>query len=412
MSTTPPTLASQTPSNPWTVLWLRLRRGDSGMIPIVLGLIALCVYFEARSSSFLTAGNLNNLSIQATGYVLLGMAEIWLLLLGEIDLSLGFLAGLSGAAAVILTDLQFHWPWFAGIAMALVVGTIVGLFSGLLVIVLRLPSFIVTLAIQLALLGILIWVVDSQGTGGTISITNGVLHGIVYGHLSILWTDVFIGLTVVGLVAQSFARNKNRRSRELDTTPTPFLLILAVLLVAAGITAAWIFNTNRGYFTLKIQGMPYAIVILGVMVAGSTFFLNRTKAGRYLYAIGGNQEAARRAGIQVNRYRILAFALAGFTSGVAGLVYVSNLNGINDAVPGGTQVLYAVGAAVIGGTSLFGGRGKMVHALVGGVVIGVIYNGMALLSISVYGQYLATAGVFLVAVTIDNVARRGSTVSR
>jgi D-xylose transport system permease protein len=156
--------------------------------------------------------------------------------------------------------------------------------------------------------------------------------------------------------------------------------------------------------------MPFAIALVGVVLGVCTFIMNKTKAGRYIYAIGGNAEAARRAGIAVNRYRLMAFMMTGLISGIAGLVYVSNLNGISDSINGGTLVLYAVATAVIGGTSLFGGRGKMVHALIGGFMIATIINGMALIQLGPPQQYIASALVLLAAVTIDSVARRGSTV--
>jgi D-xylose transport system permease protein len=157
--------------------------------------------------------------------------------------------------------------------------------------------------------------------------------------------------------------------------------------------------------------MPFAIPIdLGVLAAG-TFILTKTRAGRYIYAIGGNVEAARRAGINVNRYRLLAFVFSGFTTGIAGLLYVSRLNGISTGIEGGTYVLYAVAAGVIGGTSLFGGRGKMIHAVVGGLVIATIYNGMALINVSAAGLYMVTALVLLAAVVVDAIARRSNASS-
>jgi D-xylose transport system permease protein len=183
-----------------------------------------------------------------------------------------------------------------------------------------------------------------------------------------------------------------------------------VLLVAAGVLLGVIFNANRGTF-VPLRGMPFAIPIDIAVLALGSFILTKTKAGRYIYAIGGNAEAARRSGVSVSRYKLLAFSLTGFTSGIAGLLYVSNLNGINDSVSS-TLTLYAVAAAVIGGTSLFGGRGKMIHAVVGGLIIATIYNGMALLSMSASTEYIVTGFVLLAAVTIDSVARRSSSSSR
>jgi D-xylose transport system permease protein len=389
----------------------RFRRGDSGMIPIVIGLLALGAYFEVRSSVFLSVGNLTNLMIQAAIFVLLGIAEVWLLLLGEIDLSAGFNAGLGGAIAVILVDQQFHWPWYLAILLSLVATTVFGALWGLLVIGLRLPSFIVTLAGQLGLEGLLLWIVDSQGTGGSISIHQAELYNIVYGDLTPIITIVAIAGTIILLSFSLIRKNASRASRNLESVPMPLMVLRILGLVAAGIILIWVFNSNRGKFT-PIHGMPFAILIVGAVLGSCTFILNKTKPGRYIYAIGGNQEAARRAGIAVNRYRLMAFMMTGLISGIAGLVYVSNLNGISDGINGGTLVLYAVAAAVIGGTSLFGGRGKMVHALIGGVVIATIYNGMALIQLGAPQQYIATALVLLAAVTIDSIARRGSTIVR
>jgi len=397
-----------------SLMMTRFRRGDSGMIPIVAGLIIMAIYFEARSSAFLTVGNLTNLAIQASIFVILGMAEVWLLLLGEIDLSAGFTAGLGGAIAVVLVDLQFHWPWWAAIGISLLATVAIGALWGLLVITLRLPSFIVTLAGQFGLEGCLIWLVDSQGTGGTITVHETVLYNIVYGNLTPLFTWIFIGGTVALLVFSMVRKNASRAAQDLESQPILILGIKVVSMVAAGVIAAVVFNTNRGEhngaFNLTIVGMPYAIVLVGAVLAAYTFILNKTKAGRYIYAIGGNTEAARRAGIAVNRYRLLAFMLTGLTAGIAGLVYVSQLNGVQDGINGGNLVLYAVASAVIGGTSLFGGRGKMMHALIGGFVIGTIYNGLALLQFPAAQQYIATALVLLAAVTIDSLARRGSTI--
>ena len=169
-----------------------------------------------------------------------------------------------------------------------------------------------------------------------------------------------------------------------------------------------VFNTNRSNF-LNLTGMPFAIPIDVALLAFGTFILTKTRAGRYIYAIGGNTEAARRSGIAVNRYRLMAFLLTGFTVGVAGLLYTSRLGGISDGVDS-TLTLYAVASAVIGGTSLFGGRGKMIHAVIGGIVIATIYNGMALLQMQPATQYIVTAAVLVAAVTIDSLARRGSTI--
>ncbi len=388
----------------------RLRQGDKGLLPILLGLIVLVIYFQIRNSVFLSSGNLTNLFVQATIFILLAMAEIWLLLLGEIDLSVGFVSALGATTAVILLDNQFHWPWFAALPLAILVTTAIGTLQGFIIIKLRLPSFIVTLAGLLGWEGVLIFFVDRQGTGGTIPVQEKVLYDLVNANLSPVWTWIFVLACLAVLIYLIVRRDQSRRASGLDSVPQFITLAKAVALVVAGVVLVMIFNQNRGTFTV-LEGMPYAIPVDIAMLAAGSFILTRTRVGRYIYAIGGNSEAARRAGVNVNRYRLLAFVFTGFTAGVAGLIYASRLGGISDNVDS-NLVLLAVASAVIGGTSLFGGRGKMIHAVIGGLVIATIYNGMALINMSAATQYIATALVLLVAVAMDAVARRGSTPSR
>ena len=376
------------------------------MVPILIGLLILVIYFQIRDSAFLSSGNLVNLFVQATIFILLGMAEIWVLLLGEIDLSIGITSVLGGAIAVILTDQQFHWSWFLALPFSVISVTAIGALYGIIVVRLKVPSFIVTLAGFLSFQGVLIYLVDSQGTGGTITVHEKVLYDLVYGELTTLWTWIFV---VAGVAFMSYRMIKvdiNRRSSGLVTDPLAFVIAKVVVLAAAGITLVLVFNANRGTF-VPLRGMPFAIPVDLAVLSFGTFILTRTRPGRYIYAIGGNSEAVRRAGVPVDRYRLLAFCLTGLTGGIGGLLYVSNLNGVNDGPPS-TLTLYAIAAAVIGGTSLFGGRGKMINAVVGGIIIAAIYNGMALLSMSASTQYIITGAVLLAAVTIDALARRRS----
>ena len=389
----------------------RLWQGDSGLGPILIGLVALVAYFQIRNSVFLSAGNITNLFIQSTIFILLGMAEIWVLLMGDIDLSIGFSAGIGGAIAVILTSSQHHWPFWIALPLALVGCTLISAIFGLIVIRLRLPSFIVTLAGQIGLAGVLLFLIDSQGnTGGSLPVQEKVLYDLVNGNFTPVSTWLLI-LVSVGLLSVFILRaDRRRRAAGLSDKPSWFAFVKVASLIVAGVALALVFNTNRSTFT-TLNGMPFAIPIdVGVLAAG-TYILTKTRAGRYIYAIGGNTEAARRAGINVNRYRLLAFAFSGFTTGVAGLLYVSRLNGISTGIEGGTYVLYAVAAAVIGGTSLFGGRGKMIHAVIGGLVIAIIDNGMALINVSASGLEMVTALVLLAAVVVDALARRGSTTN-
>jgi D-xylose transport system permease protein len=404
-------LDSTTSTHPFVQQLKKIRQGDSGLLPILVGLAALVIYFQIRSSVFLSAGNITNLFVQATIFILLGMAEIWLLLIGEIDLSAGFNAGVGGAIAVILVDHQFHWPWFLALGLAMVVSTLIGVINGLLVILLRLPSFIVTLAGLLGLQGVLIYMVDRQGTGGVVSVQEKVLYNLVNGNLTPLWTWIVVVVLVVLSSIVMLRSDQKRRRSGLPGKPFFITVIKIVALAVAGLLLVLVFNTNRSSFT-HLSGMPFAIPIDLFVLGVGGFILAKTKAGRYLYAIGGNIEAARRAGINVNRYRLMAFGLTGLTAGIAGLLYVSRLVGISDGIEGGTYVLYAVAAAVIGGTSLFGGRGKMIHAVIGGLVIATIDNGMALIGLSAATQLIATALVLLAAVTVDSVARRASNNAR
>ncbi len=263
-----------------------------------------------------------------------------------------------------------------------------------------------TLAGLLGWEGVLIYLVNAQNSGGTIRITNNVLLDLVNGNLSPVagWIVMVVSIVVFG--GFTVLRDRRRRATGLVAPPLTLTMIKLAVIAAASIALILICNTNRSAFG-TLRGVPYAIVIvLGFVVAWS-FVLSRTRFGRYIYAIGGNAEAARRGGVSLGWNRLWAFTLTGFTAGAAGILYASRLGSISNNIDGGTLVLYAVAAAVIGGTSLFGGRGKMVHALLGGVVIAAIYNGMGLLGLSAAVQFMVTALVLLAAVTIDAVARRG-----
>ncbi len=402
-----PALASEQPAGLWTQI-RRLWQGDSGLGPILIGLLALIIYFEVRNNVFLSAGNITNLFTQATIFILLGMAEIWVLLLGDIDLSIGYSAGISGAAAVILTSPRYHWGFWIALPIGILAAMAFSALWATICIRLGIPSFIVTLAGQIGLFGVLLYLIDSQGnTGGALPVQEKVLYNLVNGNVTPLWTWVLIVAAVAFLALIILRGEQRRRSAGLGGKPMWLTMTKIVILLAAGVWLAVVFNTNRSSFT-HLVGMPFAIPIdLGIL-GGGTYILTKTRAGRYIYAIGGNVEAARRAGIAVNRYRLLAFVFSGFVTGVAGLLYVSRLGGISSGIEGGNYVLYAVAAAVIGGTSLFGGRGKMIQAVIGGLVIATIDNGMALINISASGLNIATALILLAAVIVDALARRSS----
>ena len=384
----------------------RLRSGESGVLPVLAGLIVLVIIFQAKDSVFLSAGNLVNLLTQSAVFIMLGMAEIWVLVLGEIDLSVGYVAGVGGVITAILSTTH-NLPWPIAIAAGVLSTAAIGAVWGTIIIRLRLPSFIVTLAGLLGMEGLLLYLVNANGTGGTIRITDPVLLDLNNGNLSVAagWIVMVVGVALFAVV--TVLRDRHRRNSGLEAPPLAVTLLKVVVMAAAGVILVLVCNTNRGVL-IPLQGVPYVVLIVVGILALWTFLLGRTRFGRYLYAIGNNAEAARRAGISLGWNKLWAFVLTGFTAGIAGILYASRLGSISNNIDGGTLVLYAVASAVIGGASLFGGRGKMVYALLGGLVVATIYNGMGLLGLAASYQYMVTALVLLAAVTIDALARRGS----
>jgi len=390
--------------------WKRVRGGESGALPVVLGLVVIIIVFQIERSRFLSAANLVNLLQQSAEFIVLGMAEIFVLLLGEIDLSLGFSGAVGGAVTVILAYPPLNFGWAAAIACGLAVGTAIGFVQGQIITRLRLPPFVVTLAGLLFWEGFLIWIINNQSpsNGGSIRILNPTIGRIVFGNLNVAvgWILLAVGVGVYGLVTLTSAAR--RRANGLVAPPLSITLLKVGAVAAGGIALVAICSVNRSFFHgAALEGVPWVVPIVLVLVIAWTFLLGRTRFGRYIYAIGGNREAARRAGVNVDWIRVLAYTLAGFTAAAAIIVLDSYSGGATSDVNGGELVLYGVAAAVIGGTSLLGGRGKMVHALLGGLVIATIYNGMGLLSLNADIQYMITALVLLAAVTVDALSRRG-----
>jgi D-xylose transport system permease protein len=387
------------------VVWLRMRSGESGVLPVVGGLLLISILFQSLNSNFLSAGNLVNLLIQGAVYMLLAMGEVFALLLGEIDLSIGFVAGIGGIITAELVKQQTGWPWWAAMLVALVICSAIGILQGTIITRLGLPSFIVTLAGLLGWQGVMLLIL---GAGGSVPINDKVINDVASGNLTpaASWAVMIIVVALVG--ARIWLHESHRRSEGLVAPPASVSLLKIAGVAVAGVVLVMICNTNRGRL-IAIRGVPWVVLVVIAVLAAWTFLLGRTKFGRYVYAIGGNAEAARRAGVKLARIRTLAFMLTSFTAGIAGIVYASRLRSVSTALDGGTLVLYAVAAAVIGGTSLFGGRGKAVHGVLGGLVIAAIDNGMSLQGYSAAAKYVVTALVLLAAVTIDSVVRRNST---
>ena len=389
------------------IWWRRVRNGESGALPIILGLVAVVIFFQVKNSLFLSAGNLVNLMIQSVPFILLGMAEIFVLLLGEIDLSVGYNAAIG---ATICLWAAYTLPWPVAIILGLLASAFIGLIQGSLITLLGLPSFVVTLAGLLGLEGLLIVLVPltGHGAGGSIGNPSNIIYDLTAGSLDPIagWV-VMIALVALAAVVM-ITRDRRRLKAGLVAPPLGVTLLKVAVIAVAGVLVVIVCNTNRGVGFVVLNGVPWAVlIVLGVLVLYTTL-TTRTRFGRYIYAIGGNAEAARRAGVSLGRIRTLCFTLCGLTAGLGGIMLASNLNSIGTNINGGEYVLFAVASAVIGGTALFGGRGKMIHALLGGLVIAVIYNGLGLIGLSTAATFIVTAIVLLVAVTIDTLARRRS----
>ena len=389
------------------ILARRVRSGESGALPVVVGLIVIIIFFWVKSPAFITPRNLVNLVTQSAFIITLGMAEIFVLLLGDIDLAAGYTAAC--AAVITLWMLALGDPWWVSVLVGLLAAAAYGALQGSITARLGLPSFVVTLAGQLGLSGLLLFLVDqtgSIGTGGVITLHDPVINAIEGSQLSSGWT--WLAMIVIAALGAFtiFFGDFIRRAAGLVAPPTSITALKMLATVAACLIVAYVANVNRGLL-IVIQGMPWAVIVVLAVLVVWNVVLGRTRFGRYVYAIGGNAEAARRAGINVVRVRTLAFTLCGLTAGITGIIYASYLGSISTGVSGGQNVLNAVAAAVIGGTSLFGGRGKMLHAVLGGLVVGVIYNGLELLGLSASAQLMWTALVLFAAVIVDRLTRQG-----
>jgi|ERR1039457_314219 D-xylose transport system permease protein len=393
-------------------IWLkRIRSGESGALPIVIGLIAIVIFFQVRNSLFLSANNLVNLMVQGAPFVLLGMAEVWVLLLGEIDLSVGYNAGVGAVACLWAV---YTLPWWIAIIIGLAVTAFFGLVWGVLITSLGLPSFVVTLAGLLGLEGLLQLMVarTGHGAGGSITNPSNIIYDLTAGNLSPVagWVLMIVVVGVAGVFMVT--RDRRRRASNLVAPPLGVTLLKVAVMAIAGVLVVLIGNTNRGVGVTTLRGVPWTVpIVLGVLVL-YTVLTGRTRFGRYIYAIGGNAEAARRAGVSLAGIRTMAFVLCGLTAGIGGIIFASRLNSIGTNLDGGQLVLFAVAAAVIGGTNLFGGRGRMLHALLGGLVVATIYNGLSLIGLSAAATDIVTAIVLLAAVAVDTLARRNNPNAR
>ena len=411
----PPELVAQSLGE-WLRAWLtRIRSGDSGVLPVILALLIITIVFQAISPNhvFLSAGNLVNLFQQSAVFMVLAMGEIFVILLGEIDLSIAYAGGVGAAVTVQLVQpATTKWPWWAAIIAGLVVCAVIGALQGSLITRLRLSSLIVTLA------GLLIW----QGTmliilglafSGYPSLAGldsnrQVLYNLMNGTIDPIISWIGAAVIIVAIAALLWFGDSRRRRSGLVAPPVSLTIIKIALIALIAIAVVAICNVNRAAFG-TLAGVPWVIPIVLAVFGLWMVILQRTKFGRYVYAIGGNPEAARRAGINLAAVRTLCFIICSFTAGIGLLLYASYLGGMSGNINGGQLVLYAIASVVLAGTSLFGGRGKVIHGILGGLVIGGIYNGMGLLGLDVRWQFIVTGLVLLVAITIDSLSRRSAT---
>ena len=392
----------------------RIRNGESGVVPVLIGLIAIIIFFQIEQSKFLTAGNLVNLFENSALYIMFGAAEFFALILSEIDLSLGYLAGVCAFTIAELMANPVNFPWWLALICGLGVGAFAGFIQGSLITRLGLPSFVVTLGGLLGFEGVMLELaqIDKQAVGGVISIpSSSPLAKLTSSQLSSTASWIVLVVALGLFAALTLYTARKRRSEGLTAPPLSVTMLTIGLVAVVGVVIVLICNSNRGLL-VPIRGVPWIVPFVFLVIMAYTFLMGRTKLGRYLYAIGNNPEAARRAGIKVPRIRTIGFMLGGMSAALAGLVYLSLLGSIATDIDGGNFVLYAVGSAVIGGTSLFGGRGKPVHTLLGGLVIAVVFNGLELMGVNTAVQDIATAVVLILAVTVDALVRRRSATIR
>jgi len=376
--------------------WQGVRAGDLGSLPIIVGLIIIAIVFQSQNSNYLTSGNFVNLIVQAAAYMTIGMGVVFVLLLGEIDLSVGFVSGVAGVmTALLLLDDGNAIGAIPAIIIAVAAGLAIGTFHGLLITKVGIPSFVVTLAGLLGWQGVVLLLI---GDRGTVTLQDATVVGFANDFLPAA-TSWIVLLACVGVYAVTqISARMSRKKAGLPTEPDVLILVrvLGLLLIGAIIVA--VANDDRG--------IPYVFVVLAVLYLFWTFVLARTRFGRYVYAVGGNQEAARRAGVNVDRVKIVVFAICSAMAALGGIILASRLRSVDTGAGGGQVLLYPIAAPVIGGTSLFGGRGHIKSAVLGALVIASIDNGLGLLGLSSGTKFVITGLVLLLAVTVDSLSRR------
>jgi D-xylose transport system permease protein len=382
--------------------WQGVKAGELGSLPIIVGLVAIVIVFGLLDDTFLTERNFTNLLLQMAAIATIAIGVVFVLLIGEIDLSVAFVSAVGGVVmTLLLRPDDPGWPWWLAILAALLVTTAIGFVQALVITKAGVPSFVVTLAGLLIWSGVVLILTTQASSIGTIRIQDDTVVRIANDFLSETagWILGAVAVLAYGLAQLNTARQ--RRASGLYGKPLSLIVLQIAGLALVTFAAVWYCNQDRG--------VPYAIVILIVFLIFWSFIAARTRFGRHVYAVGGSAEASRRAGINVDRVRIAVFMISGFMAGVGGIMLASRLRSVATNTGGGQLLLLVIAAAVIGGTSLFGGVGRVVSALLGALVIGSITNGMDLLGLASGTKFVITGLVLLGAVLIDAFAKRRRT---
>ncbi|MFG2348185.1 sugar ABC transporter permease [Streptomyces phaeochromogenes] len=374
----------------------KMRAGDLGSIPVIVGLIVICVIFQSLNSAFLSAENLNNIAVAMVATGMMSVGIIFVLLLGEIDLSVGSVSGVAGAITAVLSVTNGVNEWLS-VIIALASGAAIGAIHGFFFARIGAPAFAVTLAGLLFWLGFMLQIL---GENGTINLDG---DGVVGKLTTYYFSDVAAayGLAVVAVVlffVTSFLDSRRREAAGIPARPLVDIVVRTAILAVVAFAAAIMFN--------QYKGLPLALLLFVLVLVITDFVLRRTTYGRKIFALGGSVEASRRAGINVTAVRISVFAIAGFFAAVGGLFWSSKIAAANQSAGAGDLLMNVIAAAVIGGTSLFGGRGRTWNALLGVMVITSIQYGLALEGIATPVQYMITGGVLLATVVIDSITRK------
>ena len=387
-----PEAAGAEPTSPRD-LFKRFLQGDLASLRVILAIAVIWIIFDLQNERFLSATNLTNLFLQITAVGLISVGVVMVLLIGEIDLSVGAVSGLC-AAIMAVVAVKHGWAAVPAVGLGILSGAGIGLLQGFFFTKFNIPSFVVTLAGLLTWQGALLLVL---GQTGTVNLANSPINKLANTFYSDAVGWIFAAIVIGAYALVVLAGHRRRVGAGVTTEPAALLVGRIIAVAAVTIVAIWILNSDRG--------LPLALVILVAFVVGFQLITTRTLFGRHLYAVGGNAEAARRAGIDVTRIRVIAFTLCSSMSAVGGILAASRLLAVNQSSGGSNLLLEAIAGPVVAGTSLFGGRGTVWSALLGATVIGSISNGMNLLALESSVKYMITGGVLLAAVIIDALAR-------